>query len=123
MSDEKRGPGRPTKYTEEMCERALELAAEGYGRVETSVGLGIALSTFQEWEKVHPEFAEAMKLAAEISEAWWAGQGRKGIWSRDFNANAYAFQMKNRFNGWKDKQETAHVGGINLTITSDDAKL
>ncbi len=117
--------GRPTKYKPEMCERVLQFAREGMGRVETAAELGVAMSTFQQWEIEHPEFAQAMTDARDFSHAWWATQGRRGIWGgKSFNANAYALQVRNRFPAdWKDKREVDMPGGINITITSDDAKL
>jgi transposase len=112
---------RPTDYRPEYCEVALELARDGAGRYEIAAGLGCAYSTMQAWEKAHPEFAEAMRDAEDLSHAWWALQGRKGIWAGPgFNASAYALQVKNRFaHAWKDRHETELSGSV--TLRHEDA--
>lgn len=121
----KSGPrgGRPTTYEPAYCAKVLEMAAEGAGRYEIAARLGCAYSTLQLWEKAHPEFAEAMRDARDASQGWWEAQGRKGIWSREFNAQAYVTQVRCRFpEQWQEKHSVS-AGGITINITSDDAKL
>lgn len=122
---QKHAGGRPTKYDPIYCEAVLQLGADGAGRYEMALELGIVYSTLQQWEKNYPAFAEAMRDASDLAQGWWAKQGRKGIFmGSDFNANAYALQVKNRFpRDWKDKHDHVVEGGITVTITSDDAKL
>lgn len=116
--------GRPTNYDPAYCERVIELGYEGAGRYEIAHALGCAYSTMQLWEKTHPEFAQALITSHDFSQAWWATQGRKGIWSKEFNSPAYALQVKNRFPAdWKDKREVDMPGGINIHISHDDEKL
>ena len=60
-----------------------------------------------------------MTRAREFSLGWSEGQANAGIWSRDFNANAYRLQMMNRFpNDWRDRQEV-EVGGIMANLDFD----
>jgi hypothetical protein len=115
--------GRPTTYKLEYCEKAKELGREGAGRYKMAAELGCAYSTMQEWEKEHPEFKAAMEEAGDLSHAWWEEQGRKGIWAgTQFNASAYALQVKSRFpSAWRDGQTS--VGGITINITPDEAKV
>jgi transposase len=112
MSDKpKRKPGRPTKYRPEYCERVVELAEGGLGRLEISSELRIWPDTLLEWERQHPEFLQATTRARAISQAWWEAQGRLGIWSKDFNAAAYSLQVRNRFpRDWRDKQDHEVTG-------------
>ncbi len=73
--------------------------------------LGITRETLNVWRRERPEFSDATTRARELALAWWEEQGRLGIWSRDFNANAYRLQVMNRFPAdWRDKQEHAHTG-------------
>lgn len=98
--------GRPTKYTPEACEVVLTLGAEGQSRAVMAAELDVAISTFQDWEETNPEFRVATSRARDLALAWWERQGIKGIWSKDFNANAYRLQVMNRFPAaWRDKQE------------------
>jgi hypothetical protein len=103
--------GRPTKYKPEMCDVVIELGKQGAGRLETCLELDIVPDTFLRWEEEHPEFSEATTRARQFSQAWWESQGRKGIWSREFNASAYSLQMRNRFpSDWRDKHDLEHSG-------------
>lgn len=62
---------------------------------------------------------DAMTRAREFSLAWWEKQGLEGIWSRDFNANAYRLQMMNRFpDDWRDRQELEFKSSLaNLDVS------
>lgn len=102
--------GRPSSYREEYCKRVIELGREGCGKAEIALELGITRETLDEWARVHPDFSDAVTCARGVSAGWWEAQGRKGIWSRDFNANAYRLQVMNRFPAdWRDKQEHEHT--------------
>jgi hypothetical protein len=100
-------PGRPTKYDPgTMIPRMLELAAEGAGRLEICAELDVDLATYLKYEQQYPEFFKATTRARELSQAWWEAQGRKGVWSREFNAPAYSLQVRNRFpRDWRDKHD------------------
>lgn len=130
MSEAKK-VGRPTDYDPEMCERVVALGREGASRAEVCYELGICFKTFRNWEEAHPEFLQATTQARQLSQGWWEKQGRKGIWSREFNSSAYSLQVRNRFpDDWRDRKarelsgpnggpiETANVG----SITEDDAR-
>lgn len=103
--------GRPTKYDPAMCERIVECGAQGAGMAEMAAAIGVCRDTVNEWVKQHPEFSAAITRARELSAGWWEAQGRKGIWSREFNAQAYSLQVRNRFPGeWRDKQDHELAG-------------
>ncbi len=96
--------GRPTDYRPEFCDKAIELAREGCGKAEIALELGTSRPTLDAWTEKHPDFLYAMTQARELAAGWWEAQGRKGIWSREFNANAYRLQVMNRFpDDWRDK--------------------
>jgi hypothetical protein len=112
--------GRPTKYDPAMCDIVVQCGAEGMGRYEIAAELDVSLQTMVAWEEEHPAFLSATTRARQLSQAWWEKQGRKGIWSRDFNAPAYSLQVRNRFPAdWRDKHElTGSDGGpIEVSVT------
>jgi hypothetical protein len=105
--------GRPTDYDPAICERVVELGREGVGRLELAAELDIAWATMLTWEREHPEFLTATTRARELSAGWWEQQGRLGINNRNFNAQAYSLQVRNRFPAqWRDKQEHEHTGSV-----------
>ena len=53
--------GRKKKYDESFPQQALELAEKGLTDREISKQLGIATSTFYEYQKKHSEFSDALK--------------------------------------------------------------
>ena len=106
ISEPARSVGRPTDYDPSFCDRVVDFGREGYSKAMIAAELGVVRQTLENWASRHPEFLDAMTRAREFSLAWWELQGHKGIWSRDFNANAYRLQMLNRFpDDWRERQE------------------
>lgn len=88
--------------------------------------------TIYEWEKVHPEFAEAKKIASSANLLFWEKLGIDHIInesesfgdgiskSKSLNASIWIFNMKNRFK-WRDKQpEESSDVTVNVNSMSDD---
>ena len=99
--------GRPTKYDPAFCDQVVAMGNEGKSKAEMAAELGVAYSNFDTWQKVYPEFQEAVKEAIRASQAWWEKQGRLATFGKikGFNATSYIFQMKNRFRAdWRDSQ-------------------
>lgn len=93
-----------------------ELYAVGGSDAEVKVALAIpparAMSNdlFDALREREPTFSEAIKEGHQLAEAWWQGQGRKGLFTYDgekFSPQLWFMNMKNRF-GWRDKQEVQH---------------
>jgi hypothetical protein len=108
--------GRPTKYDPAFCAQVVAMGEQGMGKAEMAAALGVAYSNFDTWQKVHPEFQEAVKEATHASQAWWEKQGRLATFGKieGFNATSYIFQMKNRFRAdWRDRHdhEVSGAGG------------
>ncbi|MFA5952789.1 MAG: helix-turn-helix domain-containing protein [Hyphomicrobium sp.] len=101
------GSGRKPLYHSGMHATVLELGADGKSRSQIARELGVSRKSLYEWIKNYPDFREAMEAANDLALAWWEDQGQKGVWSgRDFNAQCFSWQMKNRFpNDYKDKHE------------------
>lgn len=90
--------GRPTDYRPEMCRRVVELGREGKSRAQIAAALDVSRQTVATWEKTHRAFLDAMSRAHDLALAWWEEQGTRGIWAgKQFNAQAYGLQMRNRF--------------------------
>jgi len=109
--------GRPTDYRPEMCHIVVDLGRQGYSKamIAAHAEIDVARVTLDRWCDEHVDFCHAMLRARELALAWWESQGNMGIWSREFNANAYRLQVTNRFpDDWRDKQEvdTKHSGSI-----------
>ena len=122
----KHAGGRPSKYAPELCRRAIDLGRQGKSRTQIAAALDVDRDTLTNWERARPEFFGAMLRARELAQAWWEDEGQKGIWDRQFNANAYRLQVTNRFpNEWRDKQSHEHSGadGARLIPEQDNREL
>lgn len=115
------GPGRPSGYRPEHCDLILKLGTEGKSKAQMARSLGVARQTLDNWAEAHTEFLDALTRARDLSLAWWEEQLEQGIWSKEFNATAYAFAMKNRFpDDYRDKHE--HKVDAKLDINLDEVR-
>jgi transposase len=110
-TEEKNKVGRPSKYDPEMCLKLMDLMRDGASLVEVAAELGICEKTLHLWKqnKDIPEFAEAVKRGAQLSNAWWEKKGRINLENKDFNYTGWYMNMKNRF-GWRDKLDVENPG-------------
>lgn len=111
--------GRPTKYKPEYCELVISLAQDGASIKELALHIDVDRDTIYEWEKVHPEFSDALKKARSLQEAWWEKQGRIFLQGKEFNHVLWYMNMKNRF-GWRDKHEVQSTVTITDPVSIDD---
>ena len=105
--------GRPTKYDPAFCDQVIELGRDGASKAEMAAELGVARSTFTLWENEHDEFSVAVKVANDLAQGWWEKKGRSAVFGEvpNFNATAFIFTMKNRFQDeWRDKVTNEHTG-------------
>lgn len=120
--------GRPTKYQETYCRLVIEEMTEGKSLTAFAAEIGVARSTINEWMEHFPEFSEAVKVAKAKCAAWWEARGRSlaTVGGAPGQATAVIFGLKNMAaDDWRDRQEhdLNHKGGVNVTISSDDANL
>lgn len=112
--------GRPSKYKPEYCEKIVELMGSGLSKTASSAELDIHKDSLYEWEKVHPEFSDAIKQGQRKHILFWEKIGMQGVSGElpGFNASAWIFTMKNKLH-WVDKSEQAvkHSGGTDNKIT------
>jgi len=114
--------GRPSEYRPEFCEKVVVLGEKGYSKAMIAGELGVVRMTLDVWCKEWPLFNDAMDRAREASLSWWEAQGNAGIWSREFNANAYRLQVLNRFPAdWRERTEISGPGGGPIETTTVDA--
>lgn len=104
--------GRPTDYSDELCEKVVELLMEGASMKEIALELRQAVSTLYLWMDKYPQFMESVKgIGRDFSEGWWLREGRKSLRDKNFNATLWYMNMKNRF-GWTDRQNI--IGEVGL---------
>lgn len=94
------------------------------GRAEIAAQFDVARQTLHDWEKAHPEFLDAMKRANDLALAWYEKQGRLGIWAgKQFNANAWNLQVRNRFRGEYDAPDATFELNLDEVRNSIASKL
>jgi hypothetical protein len=89
--------GRPSVYDPAFCEQAVELGKLGKSRVQIACAFDVCRDTLHEWERVHPEFSDAMTRAKAHSQAWWEEMGQSGLTMQGFNASLWAKNVSCRF--------------------------
>lgn len=91
---------------------------EGASRQEIKALLNMSNDLFARFLEDEPLFAEAIKRGDELAEAWWIGEGRRNLKTKEFSPVLWYMNMKNRF-GWRDKQEVEHSGHIDRGMTEE----
>lgn len=110
--------GRPLErfdLPEGWQHEVISLYEEGASDVEIKAHIYRIRGSFSNdlwdrWKRDEEEFSETIKAGKILSEAWWAGKGRKNLDNKEFNFTGWYMNMKNRF-GWSDKQEVDHRSG------------
>jgi hypothetical protein len=93
--------GAKTKYRSSFPEMLIEHMGEGSSYTSFAAKIGVHIDTLYEWEKVHPKFTEAKKVAFSKSQGYWEDLGKK--MAENGNAAVWKFNMKNRF-GWRESE-------------------
>ena len=106
--------GRPTKYKPEYCQLLIDHMSKGYSYQCFGSVVGVAKSTVEDWEKKKAAFRGAKEVGTALSLHFWEKIGINAVCGRipGFNASAYIFTMKNKFN-WTDRTDLK----IDATIT------
>ncbi len=112
------GAGRPSHYRPEMCEKLLDLMAEGKTDTQTCAMLGISVDSLARYRRTYPEMAEAHAKGKLLQQAAWESLGMKGIMGeiKGFNATTYIFMMSNLFKTqYTQRADTA----VNVNLTNN----
>lgn len=101
--------GRPNVYDDSLADLAFEVMSKGLSKTAAAGAIGIARSTFSEWEKDHPRFSEAVKRGEaartlSLEQDLLAAPDGPTVTSR-------IFALKNAApDEWRDKQSFEHTG-------------
>jgi hypothetical protein len=68
QSDEKKRPGRPSKFTDAICEKILELAKTGKTDVEIAKAIGISARTLHYWKVRNPDFLQSLRESKGVAD-------------------------------------------------------
>lgn len=100
--------GRPTLYKEEYCQELIDFMAKGYSYTAFAASIDVNLDSLYEWEKVHPKFSEAKKIAFGKCQLFWESMAINYPFTNPktggINTGLWVFNMKNRFK-WTDRTE------------------
>ena len=110
--------GRPSKYRPEMCEKMLDMMAEGKTDTQTCAMLGISQDSLARYRRTYPEFTEAYAKGKLLQQAAWETLGMQGITGniKGFNATTYIFMMSNLFKTqYTQRADTA----VNVNLTNN----
>ena len=112
--------GRPTKYSQEMIDKAREYLVKHkeYGDlVPSAVGLACALdvsrSTIYLWAEENDVFSDILDKINSSQESQLLSGGLGG----EFNSAIVKLMLGKH--GYSDKQETAVSGAINIHVAAD----
>lgn len=112
----RRSVGRPSAYRADFCKRVIALMEEGRSLDGCAALLGVHPDSLYTWQKVHPEFSDAVKYGRAAAMAFWEtrlldlAQGGSG------NAQAIQWALRNRsraVSGWDHAHAKVEVTGPN----------
>jgi hypothetical protein len=115
-SEGQMGPGRPAKYDPRYCKKYVELMANGYTKTAAAGRMGLRVETVIDWSnpsspRYKPEFSQAVKAGAVLSEMWWDEVGHLNLHNKEFNNTLYMMFRQN-LHGWtrrlEGRIETSH---------------
>ena len=100
-----------------MCDKAVELMAEGWSKACVAAELGISRDTLHRWINEHKKFSDAITRGEELQQAWWEKTGRQGMMGEieGFQSGPFVWMTKNILK-WRDKQEISGEDGGALQI-------
>jgi DNA-binding XRE family transcriptional regulator len=118
--------GRPSTYSDEKADLAVQCMQQGYSKVAVAGFLGISRKTFQNWEKDHPYFREMIEIGESARCLHLETGLLKAGTSQEVTSRIFA--LKNAApTEWKDRhtQEMTGPDGGPIkaeTVISDDLK-
>ena len=120
----KRGRGKPTLYTAILSQTILQDIEQGVPKTKAYLANGISLQTGYDWEKAHPEFAQAVKRAREKFRASWRPRSRTNQGQRAFpGAGDKLTDDKFGLEGAKQDRTSSKQARATLTIVLPSKQL
>lgn len=107
-----------SKYTPEMCAKAIDLMADGFSVLAVAGVLGVGRRTVYDWIERHEEFAEAVELGQAKRCHFWEKKLKDAASGPE--VTSCIFTLKNAApEEWRDRVD---VGGkVSITIEGADA--
>jgi hypothetical protein len=103
--------GRPSSYKPELCQRVVELGAEGWSQTEIAAEFGIDKKSLYDWAGKHPDFSTALSRAKALEQSWWEKRGRASLDAKNFQSSVWSKSMTARFKD--DYTERRELTGAN----------
>lgn len=107
--------GRPSEYKESYGEEILQLMASGLSLAAAAADLGFHRDTIYEWEKVHPEFSDTIKVARSKRQLFL----ERRLLAAEIGpiVTSSIFALKNASpEDWRDKQEVETSGNLTVNV-------
>jgi len=108
--------GRPSSYKPDFCQRVISLMAEGRSLDGCAALLGVHPDSLYTWQKVHPEFSDAVKTGRAAATAFWESRLLDIAQGASGNAQAVQWALRNRSraaSGWDHAHAKVEVSGPN----------
>lgn len=108
LTDNRKPMGRPTVYTADLGERIVAIMEEGLSLAAAAAECDVHRQRVYDWEKVHPDFAELVRLARGKRQAFLERRLMKADTGPQTTSTIFA--LKNAAGeDWREK--VAVVGG------------
>jgi len=111
-----RSGGRPSSYKPDFCQRVISLMAEGRSLDGCAALLGVHPDSLYTWQKVHPEFSDAVKTGRAAATAFWESRLLDIAQGASGNAQAIQWALRNRSraaSGWDHAHAKVELSGPN----------
>jgi len=86
-----------SKYDPKYCDTVIELGLQGSSQKMMCSTIGINKNTLGNWQKAHPEFADAMDLALVHAQAYWERLMLVNAENKNFNTRMVEIAVRGQF--------------------------
>lgn len=112
--------GRPTKYTDDMPAKAMEVLSKGFPKQLLGPKLGVRPSTIYDWldpksPRFKEDFSDTVKEGERYVQAHWLTRAMDIMDTGQGNASIAIFGLKNIM-GWRDKQDVTGTQTHNVQV-------
>ena len=126
MTDDKRGPGQPSKYKPEYCKMLIDHMAKGFSFETFGADILVGRRTLYQWVDEHLDFreakevghAQAQKLFEQISIAKLSGKTIPNFDPKKSDTAMLIFYQKTRFHKTYGENTSDLEGDDDLEINT-----
>lgn len=130
--------GRPTVYSEALCDIAIKEGIKGKTKTQIAVKIGISRATLYDWIDKKTDFSDAIDMATTLAQDYWENIQQAKVLGQEqkkeegkayFDINKVSergleFRLKNSYRkDWGDNSKVEHTGNMIVNLDSDDSKL